>query len=228
MRVEFKYNNKESGPKVITYGDRPVLIYLYNLEGGVKTEVEYIPLPANHFYLFPRQWFTKWRIEVLEWVSGKLQTVAVDEFTPTFSSTHFYLEDGSLEEHLEYSKACLDYVEQYVIFDFKIESIYYKELAQYFGFDINQPHPFTDEIANPEDCYVNYVIKKTPSTGSTFENYNVPLVNEEGIFYNHHHPLSPTNLTPYEFAKSIVMGPDYKKINKFIPYSWSLQERNVY
>lgn len=223
MRIEFTYNEKNFGPKVTTRGDRPLIIYLYNLESGRKVEVEYISLPADHFYIFPRQWYTQWRIEVMEWVNGKLHMVGVDEFIPTYQPTHFYLEEGTLEDNIEYTKACLDYTKKWGVNKFLIETPFYEELSKHFNLT-----NFTSKITDIKDCCVNYVIKKTPSAGFAFESFGVPLVNEEIIYYNHHHPVDPSSVTPYEFAKSILFGPDYKTTPKFIPYEWTLKERVVH
>jgi len=221
--IEFYYNTKGMGPKVVGRGNKPLLIYLFNKINGKKTEVCYIPLPADHFYIFNRQWFTDWRVEVYEWVNGNLKTVAIDEFSPTYKPTHFYLESDNLEDSIEYSKACLDYVNHWEINDFLIETQFFQEINQ-----ILEIENCTESITSPEGCYVNYIIKKGPSCSWMEECWGVNgLVNEEVVFSDPMYPYTPKNISAYDLAHSILFGPNYKTIERIIPYDWVLKERIV-
>ena len=223
MRVEFLYNNKGSGPKVITRGDRPLLIYLFNIINGKKTEVCYIPLEADHFYMFNRQWFTNWRIEVYEWVNGNLKTIATDEFSPTYKPTHFYLESDDLEESIDYAKACLDYTNHWGVNNFLIETQFHEEINQ-----ILEIENCVESINPAEHCYVNYIIKRGPSCSWIEESFGVNgLVNEEVVYSDMMYPYTPKNMSSYDLAHSILFGPDYKTIERVIPYDWTLKERIV-
>lgn len=223
MRLEFSYNTKGKGPKIATWGDKPFLAYLSNLQGGKKVHIDCITIEAGYYYHFNRQWFTDWDIQVYQWINGGLKVVGSSVFLPTHQTTHFYLEGENLLVNRDYARACFDYIKNWDITNYLIETEWDEELNQEFSSD-----RFVKKIDYPEACYVNYVIGKYPSSGEAFENYGVPLVNEEVIFYNFFHPYYPGLHTPYEFARSILFGPDYKTIEKFIPHSWSIGEKIVY
>jgi len=223
MNLEFKYNIKGTGPKVETWGEKPFLIYMFNVVNNKKLEANSKSLPPYHFYINQRQWFTNWEIEVYEWVGGNLQLIAQDKFIPSNKITHFYLESNDLDETIEYTKACLEYVKHWEISQYLIETYFPEEINNHF----NISHA-TNKIDFPEACYVNYVIKKQPSLADMEKFWGVGLINEEIIYNNFIHPYSYNNQSSYELAKSILFGPDYETIPKFIPYDWSLKERIVY
>ena len=214
--VEYKFRN--SGPRVTTWGEKPLLIYLYNLIDGKKIQVDNQTLNPNHFFQFGRQWFTNWLVEIFEWNAGNLVKIHTDVFSPYGKKTNFHLaEFDTLEEHIEYAKACIEYINHWDISEYSIESP--------FAFELKEIYPeikFSHKILDPEMSYVSYEIKKTPSSYFAYENFGVSLLNEEVVNYNNHHPYSPEGVSSYEFAKSILFGPDYKKIERYIPQDWTL------
>lgn len=223
MSVEFYYNQKGMGPKIVTRGDKPVLIYLYNIINGKKTQVCYTALDPDHFYIFNRQWFTNWRVEVYEWVNGNLKTIAVDEFSPTYKTTHFYLESNDLEESIDYAKACLDYIDHWGIKSYLIQTNFPEEINQVLNID-----RCLQNIHAPEGCYVNYIIKRGPSCSWIEESFGVNgLINEEVVYSDMMYPYTPKDMSSYDLAHSILFGPDYKTIERVIPYDWTLKERIV-
>ena len=216
-----EYKHRDSGPRILTWGEKPLLVYLYNLIDGKKVQIDNNVINPNHFFGFGRQWFTNWLIEVFEWNNGNLVKIHTDVFSPYNKKTNFHLaEFDSLEDHYGYAEACIEYINHWSISDYAIETP--------FAFELLQKYPkvkFSHKILDPEECYVSYEIKKTPSAFGAYENFGVPLLNEEVVNYNNHHPYPPEDSSPYEFAKSILFGPNYKEIPKYIPQDWTLANK---
>lgn len=221
--VEVEYNHLEAGPRVAVFGDKPILVYWYNEVKGVKKHTFQQIIEPGIWYQYGRQWFCNWVIEAYEWNGGNLLKVHESKVNPYDKPVYFHLdENATIEEHEEYLRACMDFVSHWRSSSYNIESPYAHELlAKNPGMKIS--HKIMDE-----DCYISFVIKKTPSDSSTFENYGFYGYNEEMVYFNNHHPQNPNEQTPYEFAKSILFGPDYSEIEEFILPDWTLKEKIVY
>ena len=219
--IKVEYNHRNTGPKVLTWNEKPLLVYVYNRIKGKKILVVCYQLPPNHYFQFNRQWFTDWEIEVFEWNSGELVRVHVDIFNPYNKITHFYLaEFDSIDNHVEYIKACLEYVSKWSIQNFVIETTWALELQEKYP-NITLVHKIMDE----GECYVSYEIKKTLSEFGTYENFGVYILNEEIVNFNNHHPFPPDTMSSYELAKTILFGPNYDETHKFIPPTWTLAKK---
>lgn len=221
--VNIEYNHFEAGPRVAVFGEHPVLVYWYNEINGVKKHVDQQVIEPGHWYQIGRQWFNNWIIEAHEWNGGNLLTIKEEKFNPYNKSVYFRLDENSpIEEHREYLKACMDFVSHWRSSSYNIESPYAHELLE------ENPGMKISHKIMDEDCYVAFVIKKTPSDSNVFENFGFYGLNDEMVYFNFHHPENPDQQTPYEFAKSILFGPDYSKLEEFILHDWTLKERIVY
>ena len=218
-----EYNNRGSGPRLSTWGDKKLYATFSNIIDHKKTFINSEIIEPGHYTLLHRQWFTNWQIEVYEWVDGKMVNCFNNIFTPYGKTVHFYLDDTvDIETHKEYLKACEEFIKKYTPDFHLIESCYANDLLLEFP-NLNIVSLITDN----ELCYVNYEIRQTPSEMNTYEDYGILNNDEEIVSFNFHHPCNPYEQTPYEFAKSIILGPDYKEMEKFIPYSWTLVNKVV-
>ena len=218
--VEHKFKN--SGVRVSSWGEKPLLIYLYNIINGKKTYLDNYNLPPGHYYEYGRTWFTNWQIEVYEWNEVKnLVKIHTSNFSPYGKKTNFFLaEFDSIEDHKGYIDACGDYINHWSISECNIVTPYYEHFSKIYP-NLN----FTSYLEDEEDCYVSYDIRRTPSSYSSYEDYGVYLLNEEIVNYNNQHPYPEQNVDSYTFAKSILFGPDYKNSHSFIPQAWTLAEK---
>jgi len=221
--VEHKFKN--SGVRVSSWGEKPLLIYLYNIINGKKTHLDNYNLPPGHYYEYGRTWFTNWQIEVYEWNELKnLVKIHTSTFSPYGKKTNFFLaEFDSIEDHKAYVEACGEYINHWSIAEYNIVTPYHMDLSKIYP-NLN----FASYLEDDEDCYVSYDIRRTPSAYSSYEDYGVYLLNEEIINYNNQHPLPEQNVDSYTFAKSILFGPDYKNSHYFIPQAWTLAEKSLY
>ena len=219
--VSTEYNLRDKGIRVNTWGDKPLLIYIYNNLNGKKTFVGNFTLPPGHFYEYDRTWFTNWQVEVFEWNEvGNLTNIHTDVFTPYGKITNFFLaEFDSIQDHKGYIKACIDYINYWSISEYNIITPHSEELSTTFP-NLN----FTSYLEDEKNCYVSYDIRRTPSAFNAYENYGVYLLNEEIVSYNSQHPNPERGIDSYTFAKSILFGPDYKNVEYFIPQAWTLAE----
>jgi len=221
--IKVEYNHLEAGPRVITWGEKPLLIYWSNVINDKKIMAYCAETEPGYWHQQSRQWFSNWVVEVYEWINGNMVKVHQDIFNPYAKKVHFILDEfDSIENHIEYVRACKKFISHWNLSTYAIESPYAHELKELYP-DTTIAH----KILDPENCYVNYVIKKTPSLNYSWENYKVWTKNVEYVLFNDHHPLNPEDQTPYEFAESILFGPDYSKLNHYIPYAWTLNEKVV-
>ena len=221
-KVEVTYNNLDAGPRVTTWGDKPLLMYFNNVINGKETMAYANETQPGYWHQQSRQWFCNWVVRVYEWNNGNLLNIHTDIFNPYNKRVHFHLDDtASVDEHFEYTQACMEFARHWNLESFTIESPWAFDLAAKIP-NVSFAHKILDE-----GCYVNYVIKKSPSSNYTNERYGMWSMNEEYVFFNHNHPLDPDYQTPYEFARSILFGPDYNKLEEFVPYDWTLNERIV-
>lgn len=220
--INIEYNHLNAGPRVVVFGEKPILVYWFNEINGVKKMVNAEIVQPGYWFQISRQWYSNWIIEAYEWNQGNLLKIKEDKFNPYGKRIHFHLDEfGSLEEHQEYIKACIDFVSHWSLESYVVESPHAHELLkQYPGFSIS--HKIMDE-----DCYKSFLIKKTPSDCHMWENFKTWGLNEEFVFFNHNHPENPEDQTSYEFARSILFGPDYKKLNEWVPCAGTLNERVV-
>lgn len=220
-----EYNIKDKGFRISSWGEKPLLIYAYNNVNGKKLFVDNFTLPPGHFYEYGRTWFTNWQIEIFEWSEIKdLVKIHTDVFSPYGKKTNFHLaEFDSIEDHKGYIKACADYINSWSISEYNIISPYSEELST-----ILPTMNFTSYLEDERDCYVSYDIRRTPSSFNSYENYGVYLLNEEIVNYNAQHPYPEKGVNSYDFAKSILFGPDYKNAEYFIPQTWTLTEKLLY
>lgn len=221
-RIDVEYNHLNAGPRVIVYGEKPVLVYWFNEINGVKKMAFAEVIEPGYWHQQSRQWACNWVIEAYEWNGGNLLKIKEDRFNPYGKRVHFHLDEfGSLEEHKEYIKACIDYVSHWNLDSYTIESPFAHELlAEYPGFSIS--HKIIDE-----QCYKSFLIKKTPSDSHMWENFGIWGMNDEYVYFNQNHPENPEYQTNYEFARSVLFGPDYKKINEWVDHAGTLNERVV-
>jgi hypothetical protein len=219
--IKVEYNQQNTGPKIITWNDKPLLVYIYNRIKGKRVLVACHTLPPNHYFQFNRQWFTNWEIEVFEWNDGELIKAHVNVFNPYNQVTHFHLaEFDPIEDHIEYAKACLEYASKWKLENFVIESPW--------AIDLEKEFPgvrFAHKIMDPNNCYVSYEIKKTLSEYGAYENFGVYTLSEEIVNFNNTHPVPSDTITSYELAKSILFGPNYDESYKFIPPTWTLTNK---
>ncbi len=221
-KLEVTYNHLGQGPRVTAWGDKPLLVYWSNVVKDKKLMSYAVDLQGGYWYQQGRQWFCNWVVEVFEWNKGNLNKIHTDYFNPYNKRAHFHLDDtASYQEHVEYTKACLEFIDYWNLESYSIETPYAHELHKEFP-GIFFAHKILDEV-----CYVNYVIKKSPSSNFSWENYKMWTMNDEYVFFNHIHPCNFEDQTPYEFAKSVLFGPDYDKLDEYIPYAWTLNERVV-
>jgi hypothetical protein len=215
-----EYNLRGGGPRLNTWGDKQLHVIFYNIVNGRRRFVNAAIVEPGHFTQMNRQWATNWETEAHEWVDGKLVLCFKDTYTPYGKTVHFYLDDtSSIDEHRQYLKACKDFIIANNSDYHLIESYYANELIMEFP-DLN----IVSLIDPNENCYVNFEIKKSLSERLTYENYGVVLNNEEVVNFCFDHPFNPEDLTPYEFARSIVLGPNFEEMDDFIPYAWTLAE----
>jgi hypothetical protein len=220
---EIEYNVRGSGPRLSTWGEKKLHVTFSNIVDHKKLFVNSEIIEPGHYTLLHRQWFTNWQIEVYEWNNGKMINCFNDIFAPYGKTVHFYLDDtADINSHREYLKACQEFIEMYNSDFHLIESCYANELLLEFPY-LNIISLITDD----QPCYVNYEIRQTPSEMGTYENYGILGNDEEIVSYNFHHPCNPKDQSPYEFARSIILGPDYKNMETFIPYSWTLKNKVV-
>lgn len=221
-KIEVTYNNLDAGPRVTTWGDKPLLMYFNNVINGKETMAYANETQPGYWHQQSRQWFCNWVVRVYEWNNGNLLNIHTDVFNPYNKRVHFHLDDtASVDEHFEYTQACMEFARHWNLESFTIESTWAFDLAARIP-NVSFAHKILDET-----CYVNYVIKKSPSSNYTNERYGMWSMNEEYVFFNYNHPLDPDYQTPYEFARSVLFGPDYNKLEEFVPYDWTLNERIV-
>ena len=220
-QVITEYNKKEKGIRVSSWGEKPLLIYIYNNVNGRKLHIDNFTLPPGHFYEYGRTWFTNWQVEVFEWnETGNLINIHTNVFSPYGKKTNFFLSEfDSIESHKGYVKACIDYINYWNISEYNIITPHKDELSTIYP-DLSFTYQ-ADEI----DSYVSYDIRRTPSSFFAYENYGVYLLNEEIVCYNAQHPLPELGMDPYDLATSILFGPDYKNSEYFIPQAWTLAEK---
>lgn len=218
-----EYNIKGIGPRILTWGDKDLKIDFYNKINHKQLLHTWGFAIPNTFWQIPRQWFSNWVIEVKEWNQGKLQTIFTDIFNPYNKTVHFYLdENSSLEEHIEYSKACNEFFKKWST-NTIIESPFSDQLQLIFPNLI-----FTNKILNENDCYVNYEIKEKLSYKDLYEKYKIYMMNQEILCYGDSNPLPKDQLTPYEFAYSIIFGPNPENVQNYVPYEWIFKEPFIY
>lgn len=220
-QVITEYNSKDKGVRINSWGEKPLLIYLYNNVNGKKLFVDNFTLPPGHFYEYGRTWFTNWQVEVFEWNEiGNLVNIHTSVFSPYGKKTNFFLaEFDSIEDHIDYTRACVDYINHWSISEYNIITPHANDLSTTYP-DLN----FVTHIEENES-YVSYDIRRTPSSFFAYENYGVYLLNEEIVSYNAEHPLPESEMNSYELATSILFGPDYKNSHYFIPQAWTLAEK---
>jgi hypothetical protein len=220
--IQTEYNSRNIGLKVSTWGENPLLIYLYNIIDGKKIQVDNYTLPPGHYFEYGRSWFTNWQVEVFEWnKKGKLTQAHTDVFSPYGKKTNFFLaEFDSIETHLEYINACVDYINHWSIPEYNIVTPHAGQII------VNNPHlNVVSSLDDETDCYVSYEIKRTPSAFNSYENYGVYILNEEIVNYNNQHPNPEVGVNDYDLARNILFGPDYKSSLKFIPPTWTLAKK---
>jgi len=209
--IHVEYNNLGYGPKISYYGEKSVIIMISTFSEGIKKTIKNEILDPGHFFLLYRQFYQEWIIESYTWNNGELVKFKTDIFNPHNKKVHIYL-DNSLSclpyQHKEYVLACIDFLKKWEITDYVIESQYLNELKSEFP-NIN----IVDKITN-NDCYVNFNIKRDVAFNDPFE---------ELVFFNNTHPHNYEDFNDYEFAKQILFGPDYSKINTYIPHGESLK-----
>jgi len=220
--VNVEYNHFEAGPRIAVFGDNPVLVFWSTEINGVKKFVDQQVIEPGYWYQVARQWFNNWIIEAYEWNKGNLLKIKEDKFNPYNKDVYFRLdENGTIEEHEEYMKACNDFISYWNSSNYSIETPHAQDLLKKY------PEVKLSQKIMDENCYVSFDIKTTPSAFSTVENFGVYGLNDEMVYFNHHHPENPEGMTSYEFAKTILFGPDYSRIEEFIPCDWTLKERIV-
>jgi len=223
MSILVEYNKRGLGPIVHNQIEEDLLIFYNHIVNGKKYVAYTLDLQGGWYRQANRQWFCNWNIEAFKWNKGKLIKVAEDNFHPYKKRIHFHLdEEATIEEHKQYILACIEFITLWEIDSYTIETYYADQLKSEF------PTLFLSEFILDDNCYANYVIKRTPSAYSSYENFGVPSLKEEFLYFNFDHPCNPDNQTSYEFAKSILFGPDYKNLLSFFPYEWTLKEPIVY
>ena len=220
-KVEVTYNHLGHGPRVTTWGENPVLVYWNNIIDGKEVMTYSSELNGGYWYQQSRQWFNNWVVRVYEWNKGNLKEIHTEHFNPYGKRVHFHLENSSLEEHRGYLKACFEFIEHWNLESYAIETKHAHELLKEFP-GTSLSHKILDE-----SCYVNYEIKKSPSSSYSWERYKMWSMNDEYVYFNHIHPQNPNTQSSYDFAKSVIFGPDYKSLDEWIPYAWTLNERVV-
>lgn len=223
MGISVKHNIKNHGPLITNYTGENVLIYYNIIINNRKYLVYGLDIDEGWYRQSSRQWYCPWQIEVFKWNKGKLVKIAEDNFLPYKKRIHFHLsEKSTIEEHKQYILACIDFIDYWDISSYTIETKYTKELT------VDFPNLFLSEFIMDDNCYVNYVIEKSNSEYNSYENFGVPSLKEEFLYFNFNHPNNPQDQSSYEFARSILFGPDYSKLHTFFPYEWTLKEPIVY